>query len=108
MKHLSCVLLFSSLLAVSSGAGAKEIREMASVDVALGEFSGALYYVSDKDGYRVVATMSSGDRETPVRFIATLAQGQSVVFSVPGKIGEPEQRLEVARAGDRLVVKNGQ
>jgi hypothetical protein len=108
MNHLARVLLLCLLLAVSSGAEAEQIREKTGYDIALGEFSGVLYYVPDADGYHVVATVSSGDRATSLRFIATLAEGQSVVFSVPGKIGEPERRLKVARTGDRLSVTDGQ
>ena len=107
MNHLARVLLLGLLLAVSNGAEAEQIREMTGVDIALGEFAGVLYYVPRGDGYHVVATVSSADRATPLRFMATLAEGQSVVFSVPGKIGEPERRLEVARSGDRLLVTNG-
>lgn len=105
MKHLSRVVSLLLFLGVSSGAGAEQIREMAGVSIALGELSGNLYYVPDRDGYRVVATVSSGDRATPLRFVATLAQGQSVVFSAPGKVGEPERQLKVVRAGDRVFVQ---
>jgi hypothetical protein len=108
MNHLARVLLLWLLFAVSSGAEAQQIREMTGFDIALGEFSGVLYCVPDADAYHVVATVSSGDRATPLRFIATLAEGQSVVFSVPGKMGEPERRLKVARTRDRLLVTDGQ
>jgi hypothetical protein len=108
MNHLARVLLLWLLLAISSGAEAKQIREMTGFDIALGEFSGVLYYVPDGDAYHVVATISSGDRATQLRFIATIAEGQCVVFSVPGKMGEPERRLKVARTGDRLLVTDGQ
>jgi hypothetical protein len=107
---MSCLFRFLTitlLFAVPGCAEGHEINRMAGVDIALGEFSGVLYYVPDSDLYRVVATVSSGERLTPLRFGATLAPGQSVVFSVPGKIGEPEQRLGVARAGDRVFVSDG-
>ena len=81
---------------------------MAGVSISLGNLSGDLYYVPDRDGYRVVATISSGDRSMPLRFTATLAQGQSIVLSVPGKIGEPEQRLKVVRTDDRVFVTDEQ
>jgi hypothetical protein len=108
MNHLARVLLLCLPLTGSSGAEAEQIREMTGFDIALGEFAGVLYYVPDADGYHVVATVSFGDRATPLRLIATLAEGQSVVFSVPGKMGEPERRLKVARTGDRLLVTDGQ
>jgi hypothetical protein len=104
-NHLfSRALLLALLLAASGDAEAEQICEMAGVHISLGELSGNLYYVPEPDGYRVTATISSGDRATPLRFVATLVQGQSVVFSVPGKLGEPGQRLKVVRNGDRLFV----
>ena len=107
MNHPARVLLLGLLLAASRGAQAEQLREMAGFDIALGEFTGVLYYVPGGDGYHVVARVSSADRTTPLRLVATLAEGQSVVFSVPGKIGEPERRLKVARSGDRLLVTDG-
>jgi hypothetical protein len=89
-------------LGIAATADAQEIRSMAGVDIAMGNFSGNLYYVPDGDAYRVVATVGARDGEMPLRFTAMLVQGQSVVFSVPGKIGEPEHRLKVVRSGDRL------
>jgi hypothetical protein len=108
MNYLCRVLLLILLFAVSSHARTEEIGAMAGANIALGKFSGVLYYVPDKDGYRVVATVSSGDQEIPLRFTADLAEGQSVVFSVPGQIGEPEQRLKIIRTGDRVFATNGQ
>jgi hypothetical protein len=107
INHPARALLLGLLLAVSNGAEAEQIREMTGFDIALGEFAGVLYYVPGGDGYHVVATVSSADHATALRFTATLAEGQSVVFSVPGKIGEPERRLKVARSGDRLLVTGG-
>jgi hypothetical protein len=107
---MSCLFRFltvASLFAVPGCAEGHEINRMAGADIALGEFSGALYYVPASDGYRVVATVSSGERVMPLRFSTTLAPGQSVVFSIPGKIDEPERRLEVARAGDRVFLSDG-
>jgi hypothetical protein len=104
---MSCLFRFltiSLLFALPGYAEGHEISRMAGVDITLGEVTGVLYYVPGKDGYRVVATVSTAERAPPLRFSATLAQGQSVMFSVPGKVGEPEHRLEVARTGDRVFV----
>jgi hypothetical protein len=108
---MSCLFRFLTIALIFAVPGCAEgheisrmVSRMAGVDIALGEFSGELYYVPVSDGYRVVATVSSGERVTPPRFSATLAPGQSVVFTVPGPIGTPERRLEVARAGDRVFV----
>jgi hypothetical protein len=104
---MSCLFRFLTIaliFALPGCAEGQEIGRMAGVDITLGEFTGILYYLPGGDGYHVVATVNSGERATPLRFSATLTPGQSVVFSVPGKIGEPEQRLEVVRTGDRVFV----
>jgi hypothetical protein len=45
------------LFAVPGCAEGHEISRMAGVNIALGEFSGVLYYVPGSDGYRIVATV---------------------------------------------------
>jgi hypothetical protein len=83
---MSCLFRFLTIaliFAVPGCADGHEIGRMAGVDIALGEFTGILFYVPGSDGYHVVATASSGERATQLRFSATLAPGQSVVFSVP-------------------------
>jgi hypothetical protein len=47
--------------------------------------------------------MPSG-AETPVRFIATLAPGQSVTLSTPRKLGEPAVEVHFQHLGDDLFV----
>jgi hypothetical protein len=109
MSCLFRVLLIFLVFGVPSCATGEPIGKMAAVDIALGAFSGILYYVPDGDDFRVVATVSSAtDGAAPLRFSATLTRGQSVAFSVPGRVGEPEQRIDVARAGNRLFVTNKQ
>jgi hypothetical protein len=104
MKYF-CLVVF--LVCGAAAADAKEIRQMAGVDIAMGDFAGNLYYVADGEAYRVVATVSSGERGTPLRFTATLQPGQSVVFSAPGSVaGEAEHRLKLVRSGDRLFATN--
>ncbi|MER8441075.1 hypothetical protein NKH36_08735 [Mesorhizobium sp. M1312] len=63
-----------------------------------------MHYTDENDGYRVIATIADGEAGLPVRFSATLAEGQSTTISVPGKLGEPEQSLELSRSGDKLTV----
>ncbi|SJM31643.1 conserved hypothetical protein [Mesorhizobium delmotii] len=52
----------------------------------------------------MIATIADGEAGLPVRFSATLAEGQSARISVPRKLGEPEQSLEISRSGDKLTV----
>ncbi|RWB29018.1 MAG: hypothetical protein EOQ42_12255 [Mesorhizobium sp.] len=83
---------------------AGELSAMAGESIRIGGLHGVLYYTNDNDGYRVIATMADGEAGAPVRFSATLAEGQSATISVPGKLGEPDQSLEMSRSGDKLTV----
>ncbi|TIX82707.1 MAG: hypothetical protein E5V27_12275 [Mesorhizobium sp.] len=75
---------------------AGELSAMAGESIRIGGLHGVLYYTNDNDGYRVIATMADGEAGAPVR--------QSATISVPGKLGEPDQSLEVSRSGDKLTV----
>ncbi|UVC16493.1 hypothetical protein [Mesorhizobium onobrychidis] len=83
---------------------AGELSVMAGESIDLGGFRGVLHYTDENDGYRVIATIADGEAGLPVRFSATLAEGQSATISVPRKLGEPEQSLEISRSGDKLTV----
>ncbi|APO68925.1 hypothetical protein IE4872_CH03325 [Rhizobium gallicum] len=80
------------------------LSAMAGESIHVGGFHGVFYYTDENDGYRVVATIAEGEAGVPVRFSATLAEGQSATISVPGKLGEPSQSLEISRSDDKLVV----
>ncbi|RWJ21523.1 MAG: hypothetical protein EOR26_30410 [Mesorhizobium sp.] len=82
---------------------AGELSAMAGESIRIGGLHGVLY-TNDNDGYRVIATMADGEAGAPVRFSATLSEGQSATISVPGKLGEPDQSLEMSRSGDKLTV----
>jgi hypothetical protein len=81
-----------------------ELSPMAGESIHLGGFHGVFYYTNENDGYRVIATIAEGEAGAPVRFSATLADGQSATISVPGKLGEPDQSLEISRSDDKLTV----
>ncbi len=93
---------FMAVLAMGT-AQAGELQPIAAQSISLGGVAGVAYYTVEPDGYRVVATMAAQDG-TPIRFVATLAPGQEVVISAPGKVGEKESQLVLARMGDRLVI----
>jgi hypothetical protein len=84
-------------------AEAGELRPLEAGSIELGGFRGVVYYTSEDDGYRVVATLAEGEG-LPVRFVGTLAESQSLTISVPGHVGEPDQEIEVSRVGDKLAV----
>ncbi|MEZ2132242.1 MULTISPECIES: hypothetical protein [unclassified Sinorhizobium] len=83
---------------------AGELSTMAAESIHIGGFHGVLYYTNENDSYRVIATLADGGAGVPVRFSATLAEGQSATISIPGKLGEAAQSLEMSRSGDKLTV----
>jgi hypothetical protein len=106
-RNLAMISLIGAVAAFGMAASplhAGELSAMAGESIHLGRFQGIVYYTSEGDGYRVVATIADGEAGGPVRFSATLAEGQSATISVPGKLGEPDQSLEISRSGDRLTV----
>ncbi|WP_353645030.1 hypothetical protein [Mesorhizobium sp. WSM2239] len=96
----------AALFLVASPLHAGELSAMAGESIDLGRFHGVLYYTSVDDGYQLVATIADGEA-APVRFRATLAENQSATISVPGKLGEPGQSLEISRSGDKLTLNKG-
>ena len=92
---------------VARHVGAAAAAELAPGDgrsLHLGGFDGTVYYTVEQDGYHVVATLASGAEATPIRFIATLGPGQSLMISVPQAVGEPSLDFEIARIGEALFV----
>jgi hypothetical protein len=84
---------------------AGELPEMAGGSIDLGDFHGIVYFTEEPDGYRVVTTIAQdAGAGLPLRFVATLAEDQSISLSVPGALGEPRQALDIARSGDGLVL----
>ena len=101
MKY--CAALALAWLATSGAAAASELAPGNGHSLRLGGFDGVLYYTVEPDGYHVVATLASADAPA-IRFVATLAPGQSVTISVPQDVGEPSLDIEVARIGEAVTV----
>jgi hypothetical protein len=101
-NNLGVALVAFGLAASPLHAG--ELSVMAGESIHIGRFQGVVYYTDDNDGYRVIATIADREAGVPVRFSATLAEGQSATISVPGKLGEPDQSIEMSRSGDKLTV----
>ncbi|ATU94537.1 hypothetical protein BLM14_20850 (plasmid) [Phyllobacterium zundukense] len=83
---------------------AGELSAMAGESINLGRFHGVVYYTSEHDGYRVVATITDDEAGSPVRFSSTLAEGQSAAISVPGKEGKLGSILEISRSGAKITL----
>lgn len=106
-RSLAAISLIGGAMAfglATSPLHAGELSAMAGESIHLGGFHGVFYYTSENDGYRVIATIADGEAGVPVRFSTTLAEGQSATISVPRKLGEADQSLEISRSGDKLTV----
>ena len=100
----STLLAATALLSLASfGAGhADGVRPIEARSIDLGEMSGVAYYTVERDGFRIVATLAQGEAGTPLRVVAVLGPGQSVVLSTPEQPGT----VEISRqAGAELVRK---
>lgn len=83
---------------------AGELRAKAGESIDLGRFHGVVYYTSEDDGYRVVATIADGEAGLPLRFQTTLADNQSATISLPGVHGAPGHSLKIRRSGNTLTL----
>ena len=96
-------ILFAACLTASS-AVAGELAEGQGGSIDLGTFRGIVYYTDGADGYRVVTTLASGTEGSTVRFVTTLAEGQTFEVSVPRRAGEAARALQISRAKGKLFV----
>jgi hypothetical protein len=94
------------LLFAAAPAGAGELHPYHAESIELGSIHVVAYYTREYDGYRVVITLAEGATGLPVRFEATLIDNQSLIISVPGRLGEPGRVFKISRAGDTLVVSS--
>jgi predicted aconitase len=102
IKHTALAAVLA--LTAAGAAQADALRSIEARSIDLGAVSGVAYYTVEPDGLRVVATLAEGEDGTPVRVEALLAAGQSVVISSPREAGAPANRVEIARAGDGVLV----
>lgn len=92
-------------LCVTTGyASAGELDPLQGGSIDLGGFQGVVYYTEADNSFRVVTTIAEGEAGLPVRFEATLDEGQSLTISVPGRLDERSQTVEISRAGGKLFV----
>ena len=97
-----------ALCVAASSAPADELVALQGGSVELSSVHGVVYYTDGNDGYRVVATIAASEGGLPLRLVATLAEGQKIAISVPGKLGEPSETVEFTRFGGKLVVTKAQ
>ena len=94
-------MMLAALCVVTSPGYAAEIGEIQGSSIDLGGFRGVVYYTSEDSGYHVVTTISEGEDGLPIRFEATLLEGQKIIVSVPGK---PGHAFEMKRSNSKLIV----
>jgi hypothetical protein len=102
------IALAALAAAAATSAHAGELAPYGGESIALGSMRGVTYYTDSPSGYRVVTTLADGESGLPVRFETTLADKQKLKVSVPGKFGEKTIALEIARAGDKVIVSRPQ
>ena len=86
---------------VAGGVHAETLKPIQGRSIDLGTLAGIAYYTVEHEGYRLVATLGT---DTPVRFVATLAPGQSVTLSSPRMLGQSAMEVRFMRRGDELFV----
>ena len=91
-------------ISLVGAAQAEQLNPMQAKSIELGGTTGVAYYSIADDGFRVVATVAASEAGAPMRFIATLTSGQSVVVSVPHALHETARQLEIKREGDIVTV----
>jgi hypothetical protein len=106
MKMRIAILASCAVAAVfvAGGVHAETLIQGSGRSVDLGTLAGIAYYTVEPEGYRLVATLGT---DTPVRFVATLASGQSVTLSTPRMLGQLAVEVRFMRRGDELVVDDG-
>jgi hypothetical protein len=98
-------LLAATLVFASFGvAQAEDVQPMQARSIDLGAIAGSAYYTVERDGFRVVTTLAQGGAGTPIRLVAVLAPGQSVVLSTPRAAGAEPIAVEIAREADAVFV----
>jgi hypothetical protein len=101
------VFRYISLAALCLAAMPVQAEELVAVQagtIDVGSFHGIVYFTREQDGYRVVTTISNGEAGLPVRFEATLTEGQKLSISVPGKVHEQSQLIQISRDAGMLMV----
>lgn len=94
------------LAATTAGATAGELKPLAGHAINLGNIHGAAYYTIEDKGLRLVATLAEGETGSPVRFVSTLSEGQTMVIEVPRSSNHVAKELTFRRTGDRIVVED--
>jgi hypothetical protein len=100
---IGATLALATLSGVARGDALQPI-EARSLD--LGTVSGVAYYTVEREGLRVIATLSQpGESTTPVRVEALLGPGQRVIISTPHEVGVAPELVEISRQADTVLIR---
>ena len=90
-----------------SPASGESLRPVQAQGIDLGAVSGVAYYTVERDGFRVVITLTQPgeDAAVPVRLVAVLTPGQSVLLSAPRGADSPADTVEIGRHADTVLVR---
>jgi hypothetical protein len=102
---LRTLLAAAALLPLAATAQTAELSRTRAELVHFGPVSGIVYYTDEAGGYRVVATVASGQDDPPIRFEAVLAPGQSMTLSTPREMGLAPETVEIVRNADQVVLR---
>ena len=105
MKSLMLASATAALL-IAGSAQASELEPFAGKSIKRGNVTGTAYYTVAQDGFEVVATVASGEEQTPVRFVTTLRDGQKTILSVPREPGQSALMVEFKRIDNRVFVND--
>lgn len=94
-------LLFATLCV--SPAFAEDVAAPNGESIRFGEYNGVVYYTETIDGYHVVATVAVVGGP-PIRFKATLTDGQQMIISTPGLLGEADSEVGILRNKGALTI----
>ena len=97
MRTTATLVSIFAGICIGGSARAAELMPMAGLSVKLGDVLGSAYYTVEKDGYKVVTTVASGENGTPVRIVTTLLSGQKVSLSVPRAVDQSALIVEIER-----------
>ena len=84
-------------------AQAEELKPLAGKTIDLGGVKGAAYYTVEGEDFRVVTTLQAGETGSPLRFVSTLSDGETLTVQVPSRNGTTED-LMITRTGDILDI----
>ena len=104
MTTYRTMLAAAFALASIGATHADGLRPIEGRSIDLGKLSGVAYYTVEREGFRVVATLSEGEAGTPVRVEVVLAPGQSVVLSTPRAWGVAPNTVEIVRRDGEVLV----